>query len=105
MAGRPVTYRGSLSRNVMRIYQLDVMTLGLVNPPDSDNYQILAHRAVRRPYYRKLVFREDVLVGAMLINGIEQGGLLLSLIQNKTPITVPKARLLAPEFNFGQLLA
>ena len=34
MAGRPVAYPGSLGRNVIRIFDLDVMTAGLVNPPD-----------------------------------------------------------------------
>ena len=32
MAGRPVAYNRSLSRNVIRIFDLDVMTAGVVDP-------------------------------------------------------------------------
>jgi NAD(P)H-nitrite reductase large subunit len=104
MAGRPVAYPGSLSRNVMRIYNLDLMTLGLVNPPEEERYQVLSHMDSRRRRYRKLIFRNDRLVGALLVNAIDQGGVLMSLIRNQMPVTFPKALLMAPNFNFGYLL-
>ncbi len=105
MAGRNVVYRGSVSRNVMRVIDLDVMTLGLVNPPDDSGYKVMATTDHRCGRYRKLVFREDVLVGAMLMNDIVQGGLLLSLIQNETPLKIPDRMLMDPSFNYGKLIA
>jgi nitrite reductase (NADH) large subunit len=104
MAGRKVAYRGSLSRNVMRVLDLDVMTLGLVNPPDDSGYEVIERTDPRRRRYRKLVFRGDVLVGAMLINDIEQGGILLSLIQNETPLKIQGKALMEPSFNFRKLM-
>jgi nitrite reductase (NADH) large subunit len=104
MAGRKVAYRGSLSRNVMRVLDLDVMTLGLVNPPDDSGYKVIERTDPRRRRYRKLVFRGDVLVGAMLINDIEQGGILLSLIQNEIPLKIPRKALMEPSFNFRKLM-
>ena len=104
MAGRPVAYRGTLSRNVMRIFGLDLMTLGVVNPDASSGYDIFTKNDHRRKTYRKLVFREEVLVGAILINQMEQGGLFLSLIRNEIPITIPRENLLDPGFNFRQLM-
>ena len=104
MAGRPVAYRGTLSRNVMRIFGLDLMTLGVVNPDASSGYEIFTKNDHRRKTYRKLVFREEVLVGAILINQMEQGGLFLSLIRNEIPITIPRENLLDPGFNFRQLM-
>ena len=55
-------------------------------------------------YYRRLVFREEILVGAVLINRIEQGGVLRALIENRVPIRVPEGVLTAPGFNFSKLL-
>jgi NAD(P)H-nitrite reductase large subunit len=104
MSGRKVSYAGSLSRNVMRIFNLDLMTLGLANPKPDSEYDVLDAHDFRNNVYRKLVFRENVPVGAVLINGIEQGGLLLALIRNKTPISIPKKKLLDPGFNFRQLM-
>ncbi len=104
MAGRPVVYPGSLGRNVMRVFDMDVMTLGLVNPPDDGQYVILTRHDRRTGVYRKLVLRANVLVGAMLINAVEQGGVLLGLIRNRLPLTIPAERLLAPSFNVRQLM-
>lgn len=104
MAGRPVSYPGSLSRNVMRIYDLDVMTLGYANPGQDDSVRVVRAGGARHGYYRSLVFRDGLLVGAILINAIEQGGILRSLIQNQVPIDITPEALAAPDFNFAKLL-
>ena len=105
MAGRRVAYRGSLSRNVMRIYGLDIMTAGVVEPSAADDrYEVVAVTDKRRTVCHKLVFHDDRLVGMMLINGIEQGGVLLSLIRREVVIAEKKERLLDPGFQVGKLM-
>ena len=44
MAGRPVAYEGSLSRNVIRIFDMDVMTAGLLTLPEDDGYHAASAR-------------------------------------------------------------
>ncbi|MBT8342034.1 MAG: NAD(P)/FAD-dependent oxidoreductase [Desulfatitalea sp.] len=105
MAGRAVAYPGSLSRNVMRIYDLDVMTLGYANPPADAPLRILRSGGVGKGFYRSLVFRGNLLVGAILINHIEQGGVLRALIENGVPLDIDPAALMASDFNFAKLLA
>jgi nitrite reductase (NADH) large subunit len=104
MAGRRTAYKGSLSRNVIRIFGMDVMTAGLITPPEAEGFDILNVRDSRAKTYRKLVFRGDRLVGMVMVNGIEQGGLLTSLIQSETPVRAPREALLKSGFNFKQLM-
>jgi NAD(P)H-nitrite reductase large subunit len=104
MAGRRTAYKGSLSRNVIRIFGMDVMTAGLITPPEVEGLDILNARDSRAKTYRKLVFRGDRLVGMVMVNGIEQGGLLMSLIQSETPVRAPREALLKSGFNFKQLM-
>jgi nitrite reductase (NADH) large subunit len=104
MTGRPMRYKGSLSRNVLRVLNLDVMTMGLVNPPDTTEYEVICAVEPRRRTYRKLVFRNNILTGAVLINAIEQGGIFMGLIQNEIPLNVPNRVLAQPSFNFKQLM-
>ncbi len=104
MAGRRVSYKGSLGRNAIRIFDADVMTCGLVNPPDDPSFEVVSHMNFRKSLYRKLVFKEDVLVGMAMVNDIEQGGLFVSLIQSETPVRMSKEAMLSPGFNFKQLL-
>jgi nitrite reductase (NADH) large subunit len=104
LAGRRVPYRRSLGRNVIRIFDLDVMTAGLVNPAENDaEVDILSRMDLRRRSYRKLVFRGELLVGAVLVKDIDQGGVLTALIQNRLPVAGPRERLLEPTFNFRKV--
>ncbi len=104
MAGRKVSCKGSLGRNVIRIFDADVMTCGLVNPPDDPAYEVVSQKNSRKRLYRKLVFKNDVLTGMAMVNDIDQGGMLVSLIQSETPVRVAKEAMLSPSFNYGQLL-
>ncbi len=104
MAGRAVPYNGSLSRNVIRIFGLDIMAGGLVQPPSDPEYSVVSALDRRAKTYRKLVFNGERLVGMVMVNSIEQGGILLSLMHSQTPVTVGHEILLQPSFNFGQLM-
>ncbi len=100
MAGRPVPYQRSLSRNVIRIFDLDVMTAGVVDPQALDGAEVLTRFDPTEKRYRQLVFKDDRLVGMTLVNAIEQGGVLTALIQNRIPVAGRRERLLAPDFNY-----
>jgi NAD(P)H-nitrite reductase large subunit len=104
MAGRRMCYPGSLSRNVMRVYGLDVMTLGHANPEAGQGLRRISTGGPQQGYYRSLIFHGEVLVGAVLINRIEQGGILRALIENQVPVSLPDDVLMAPGFNFSKLL-
>ncbi len=104
MAGRAVAYPGSLSRNVIRIFDMDVMSGGVVTPETDSVYDVIHFHDPKRKRYRKLVFREDRLAGFVLVNAVEQGGVMLSLIRSETPVVVPRERLAAPSFNWSTLL-
>jgi nitrite reductase (NADH) large subunit len=104
MAGWSVVYPGSHSRNVMRVFGLDVFTVGHANLHEDSGCRVLQVGGAAQHDYRRLVLRDDVLVGAVMINRIEQAGVLRSLIENRVPIRQPLEALVAPGFNFGRLL-
>ncbi len=104
MAGRRVASRGSLGRNVIRIFDMDVLTAGIVNPPrEAAEYEVLHRTDRRRGAYRKVVLRDGRLVGVVMVNGIEQGGVFLSLIEKQAPLAIPPERLLDASFHCGRL--
>ncbi len=100
MAGRPVPYNRSLSRNVIRIFDLDVMTAGVVDPQAIEGSEVFTRFDPASRRYRQLVFKDERLVGMTLVNAIEQGGVLTALIQNRIPVAGRRKRLLAPDFNY-----
>jgi nitrite reductase (NADH) large subunit len=104
MAGRSIAYPGSMGRNVMRVMGLDVLSGGLASVDDDGDLWSLSRFEPRKRMYRKLVLRGTTLVGATMIGAIEQGGVLLSLIQRGEPLRVEPEKLLEPSFNFATLL-
>ncbi|MDM8538597.1 FAD-dependent oxidoreductase [Desulfobacterales bacterium HSG17] len=104
MAGRPLAYKGSLSRNVIRIFDMDIMTGGLIDPDNDYSWVIASAKDKAYKTYKKLVFRNDKLVGMVMVNDIEQGGILLSLIQSQMPVKISKNKLLSPSFNYKQII-
>ncbi|MCK8601385.1 NAD(P)/FAD-dependent oxidoreductase [Desulfoferrobacter suflitae] len=104
MVGRKVAYKGSLSRNVIRIFGLDVMTAGIVNAPHDGPYEVIARDDPLRKNYRKLVFLEDRLVGMTLVNHIQQGGMLIAMMQSGRPVNISREKILSASFNYRQLI-
>lgn len=50
------------------------------------------------------IYRANTLVGMAMVNDIEQGRVLLSLIQNRISVKIDKKRLRSPGFNYKQLI-
>ncbi|MGC8602288.1 MAG: NAD(P)/FAD-dependent oxidoreductase [Desulfomonilaceae bacterium] len=105
MAGRSISYRGSLGRNVIRIFGLDMMSAGIVNPPQNQGYKSLSRLDPFHNIYRKITLLNDTLVGMIMVGNIEQGGVIISIIHRQLPLTVEPELLLEPGFNFSTLLA
>jgi nitrite reductase (NADH) large subunit len=103
MAGRPVSFRGSVGRNVLRVFGLDVLSGGVVNPASQDGYDTLTRFDPVRRIYRKVVLRDGNLVGLAMVGAIEQGGVILSLIQRQVPLAIDPELLLEHSFNFATL--
>ncbi|GIX46244.1 MAG: pyridine nucleotide-disulfide oxidoreductase [Candidatus Tectimicrobiota bacterium] len=64
MAGQPVAYRGSLLMNIVEVLDLEIASFGAWDDPQAEVSQALVPE---RFAYRKLLWRGDRLVGAMLI--------------------------------------
>jgi nitrite reductase (NADH) large subunit len=104
MAGRRVSHKGSLSRNVIRIFDLDILAAGWVNVPDDPRFTVLSEHNKRLNTYRRLVFEGDRLIGATLVNRIETGGILTAMIQNEIPVRGSKKKLLEPHLSLKSLM-
>ncbi len=96
MAGRGLHYRGSLLMNIVEVCHLDVAGFGHWDDPSAEVFS-----AVRpeRSAYRKLVFRRDRLIGAIIIGMADEiwtgndVGLLKGLVQSGVGLGAWKAHL------------
>ncbi len=101
MGGRRVPYPGSLSMNSVEFFGLPVVSAGVVNPPDGAYREIAEH--FPDGTYRKVVIRNDRLVGMLVAGDIERAGIYTSLIQEKAPLRRIKGALLSESFSHAYL--
>lgn len=81
MAGCRAAYSGSLFRNAMEIFGLPFISIGLIRTSSAGNWDVRINRA--RLSYRKLVYRDNRLVGAQLVGAVGEAGALQAEIRRK----------------------
>ena len=92
MAGVPAEYEGWVSSNVFNFFGHTSFTAGLAMPV-GEQYEILKEKDAGKANYKKLVFKDNRLVGAMFINVEADPGVLLYLIREKVDVGEHKQRL------------
>lgn len=82
MAGVNRLYNGGMSMNSIELSGLPLMAMGL----SKGNEGMEVETFQKKGLYRKLVFNEDSLVGALLVGDVRYGGVLTQLIKSRTDI-------------------
>ncbi len=82
MSGTPLQYPGGIAMNSMPKFEMSVMTMGLT----LDQPGLEAVRYSHGTDYRKFLFREDKLVGTILIGDTTAGGVLTAIIKKQEPL-------------------
>jgi len=106
MAGVVTKYEGALAMNVTSVLGLPIASLGLWQVTDSTEYQIHTALHGAKRTYRKLVFQEGKLVGAVLVgpNVNAEAGLLHNFIRSRQAFTATPEQLVAGPISWGRLL-
>ncbi|MFH1423159.1 MAG: FAD-dependent oxidoreductase [Planctomycetota bacterium] len=83
--GEERKYKGSLAANAVDFYGFPVIAVGSVDI--KDNCEILARYNARERIYKKLVVKNERLVGALFIGNVEEAGVYTTLIRNRNIIS------------------
>lgn len=106
MAGHPTTYEGSMAMNTTSVAGLPIASLGLWNVTDAIEYRIHADLDEAKRTYRKLVFKDGTLVGAILVgpNVNLEAGILHNFIRTRQSFTARPDQLTAGPVVWGRIL-
>lgn len=99
MAGKPVPYEGSMAMTSLVIHGVPFVSLGLTNPAGS-GFEVKAKANPERYLYRKLVFKNNRLKGAILVGSIEHAGFLKELIKDQSLVGIIKDAILEEKYQF-----
>jgi len=103
MAGGEKAYGGGLAMNSIELFKVPTISMGITNPVEPKEYEILTYQDLENYQYRKIVLQDNRLVGAVLVGQVERAGIFSGLIREKIDVTPFKEQLLAPDFGIIHL--
>jgi NAD(P)H-nitrite reductase large subunit len=98
MAGKKADYPGGTAMSALKYFGIPIISIGIANPKEDDAYEILTKHDPERNLYKKLVLKDNVIVGITLVNDIEQAGVLFHLMKNCANVKKFKQELLSEDF-------
>ena len=100
MAGQHERYDGSIRMNSAEFFGLPMISIGVVRPKQA-GYEILKRSSADGMVTRKLVLKDNVIVGVVLVGEIANAGVFKSLMVKKVNVSSVKNRLLDRHFGSG----
>ncbi len=91
MAGAPTAYKGVVVANSEAFFGLRVSVLG-VTQPLAKGTVVLTGRDDSKGLYRKLILRQDKLIGTLLVGNVSGEGMMRKAIIDGKPMTVDEAK-------------
>lgn len=103
MAGAKTEYLGGTQMSALNYFGLPVISIGVVNPAEDGTYEVLSTLDREKRTYRKIVLRDNVIKGMILIGKIDNAGVIFDLLKNKINVAEFKERILSEDFGLVHL--
>ncbi len=99
MAGVEKKYIGALFMNSIEFFGLPTISVGLANVKGKE-YEVLSKYDRRKKTYKRIVLKDDVVVGALFIGAIDRAGIYTGLIKEQVDTKNFKKELLSDNFGY-----
>ena len=103
MAGQKTTYAGGTNMSSLKYFGIPIVSVGLANPKEDPSLEVLVKEEPEHNLYKKLVLKNNVIVGVTLLNCIERAGILFYLMKNAINVKRFKHQLMSDEFGLAML--
>lgn len=105
MTGENILYEGSLGMNAIEFFGLPVVSLGIYKVKEGDaSFEELKVLDTKANLYKKLILKNNVLLGAVLVGDIKNSGVFLRLIKERIDVSSLKDRLLQENFGYPDIM-
>ncbi|MGF3521497.1 MAG: NAD(P)/FAD-dependent oxidoreductase [Candidatus Bathyarchaeia archaeon] len=103
MAGKKTEYTGGTNMSSLKYFGVPIVSIGLANPKDATSLEVLTAQSTEAKVYKKLVLKDNVIVGMTFVNDIEKAGVFLYLMKNRVNVKTFKHTLLSETFSLAVL--
>jgi len=102
MAGKKADYTGGTSMSALKYFGIPLISVGIANPKE-DGYEVLVKHDPEKSLYKKLVLKDNVIVGMIFVNDIERAGIIFHLMKNCVNVKKFKQELISENFGLAML--
>jgi NAD(P)H-nitrite reductase large subunit len=99
MAGNKTEYPGGMVMNSVEVGGIPAISAGIMNPPENEGYEVKRFLDRENTVYRKMVIKDNRLVGFILIGAVDRAGIYTGLIRENVDVSPFKNRL--TDLDFG----
>ncbi len=103
MAGKNTEYPGGTAMSALNYFDTPIISVGIANPKEADNYEVIMDHDLPRGLYKKIVLKEGFVVGMTFVNQIERTGIIFYLMKNRIDVGRFKQKLLSKDFGLASL--
>ncbi len=104
MAERVTIYDGSSMMNSLDFFDLATISIGITKPRIPD-YEELVYLDKERKIYKKVVLKDNIICGLILVNKVANAGVYGILIKKRIDVSSIKGDLLKDNFDYAKILS
>jgi len=102
MAGGNALYEGTVLSNTLKVVGISLTASGEIDP--EKKLECVVRQDRENGVYRKVAFKEDKIVGCILLGNVKGSPEILNAIEKKVDVKKYKSLILEEEFDFKRLL-
>jgi NAD(P)H-nitrite reductase large subunit len=105
MAGNTVDYEGGFFMNSVEILDIPSISMGVTNLSMQDDNGVEIKKIFKpdQNLYRKIVIKDDKIIGVIMIGNIERAGIYSGLIRNRIDLSGVKENIYREDFGIIHL--
>ena len=97
MAGGNQTFLSGMAMNSVNVFGLPIISVGFIHPPGAD-CDVLASLDAAKSTYRKIILRDNRIIGLILVNDIDRAGIYTGIIRSKLDVREIRDNLMTNNF-------
>ena len=103
MAGQRCEYPGATAMSALNYFGVPIISVGLTTLDDAEGFETLIFHDKKRRVYRKIILKDETIVGMTLVGDVESAGTIFNLMKSRINVERFKQRLIADDYSLASL--
>jgi len=75
-------YEGGFMMNSVEVANIPTISIGMIKPPTQDAYEVIKRYDRGSNIYRKIILKDNLIVGALFVGNIDRAGIVTGLLKD-----------------------